>query len=284
MKNYRVKMIEVYNIVPNCNKMRKNIEEDDLEPLIESIRCCGVLQPLIVRKRTSVKSVLVNGEKIRSPKYEIVSGERRWRSAKVLNIKRLPCIVVKTDSEGSALISLNENLQRVNLNFFEQANFYREVIQKYNIDVETLASMICVTPKYIYSKLCLLKLSSEEQEVISFYNLTENHARELTRVNEEDKRKRILTKIAASGLNIYDTEDLIDEYLDPSHPEEKIKEVEKRTSIFKISDIRFFYNSLERSLSILKQAGVSFEESKVEDDNNIEISIRIKKLNKVNSD
>ena len=84
---------------------------------------------------------------------------------------------------------------------------------------------------------------------------------------------------AASGLNVYDTEDLIDEYLDPSHQENIVKESEKRTSIFKITDIRFFYNSLERAISILKQTGITVNEKKTENEDNIDIYINIKKYN-----
>lgn len=279
MKKYKIKMIRTFDIVPNCNQVRLINEDEKMNTLVESIRRCGILQPLLVRKRKPSKVILVNNEKISSQKYEIISGERRWRCAKLLNIKKLPCIIVDVDNEGSALISLNENLQRKHLNFFEQANQYKNIIQKYHLSINDLSEMISIPPNVIKGKICLLVLSDEEMEVIRNYKLSEDHARELIRINDEEYRKKVLTKIAASGLNVYDTEDLIDEYLDPSHQENIVKESEKRTSIFKITDIRFFYNSLERAISILKQTGITVNEKKTENEDNIDIYINIKKYN-----
>ena len=277
MKNYRIKMIGTFDIVPNCNQIRTLQDDDKINSLAESIRQCGILQPLLVRRRKTSRIIFVNDEKLISQKYEIISGERRWRCAKLLNIKKLPCIIVDVDNEGSALLSLNENLQRKHLNFFDQANQYKNIIQKYQLTLNDLSEMISIPPNVIKGKICLLVLSEEEKEVIRNYKLSEEHARELIRIKDEEYRKKLLTKIAVSGLNVYDTEDLIDDYLDPSHPEKIVKEAEKRSNIFKISDIRFFYNSLERAISILKQTGVSVCEDKVENDDNIDIHIKIKK-------
>lgn len=277
MMKYKIKMIGTYDIVPNTNQIRHYQDDEKLNTLVESIRHCGVLQPLLVRKRKPSGIVLINDEKIFWQKYEIIAGERRWRCAKLLNIRKLPCIIIEADNEGSILIALNENLQRQHLNFFEQAIQFRQILQKYNLSIEDLSELISIPTNVIKSKICLLALSDEEKDVICNYKLTEDHARELIRIKDPEYRKKLLTKIAASGLNIYDTEELIDEYLDPLHPENMIKEEEKRTSIFKISDIRFFYNSLERALSILKHTGINVVEEKVEKDNIIDIHIKIQK-------
>lgn len=282
--NHRIKMINTFDISPNNNKIRSNNNIDDLKGMIESINNFGIIQPLVVRKRKQYNSVVINGERIRTQKYELICGERRWRSAKLIGIRKLPCIVVKTDNEGSALLSFAENNQRKEVSFLEQAEFFRCITERFCISIDELSNMISVPQQAIYSKISLLMLSKEEQAVINAYKLSENHARELTRVKNDDIRKNILTKIAISGLSLFETEDLIDEYLDPQHPIEKMKKEIIRTSVFKISDIRFFYNSFERALSILKQAGVNFEESKTENDEHIDIKLRILKRNKVNID
>lgn len=284
MSKYKIIMIETFDLMPNCNKIRHSIDENALETLVDSIKNCGVLQPLIVRKRKIDKAIYINGECIKSPKYEIISGERRWRSAKILKLKKLPCIVVKANDEASALLSLNENLQREPIKFFELANYYNVFLEKYCIEIDDLSNLIGVSKKNILAKLNLLKLTNEEVKVIDSYKLSEDHARELVRINDVDIRKKLLTKIAASSLNIFETEELIDAQLNPDHHEVKIKEAERRSSIFKISDIRFFYNSLERALSILKHAGVSFEQKKVEYGDIIDITIRINKYKNINLD
>lgn len=277
MMKFKVKMIDTFNIVPNCNRVRVDNNNLTLDSMVESIRRFGIIQPLIVKKRLNSKSILVNGEYITSPSYELICGELRWRSARILNLKRIPCIVLKNDNAGNDIISLIENLQRKDYSILEQATIYDCLLKKYCVGIDDLSDMIGVPKGSIMSKLNILKLSKEEQTIVINYNLSEDHIREIIRIDDNIVRKRILMEIIVSGLNIFETEDLIDEYFESLSPQNDSTVIENNKKIYKINDIRFFYNSLEKCLSILKQTGITFDENKIEEDDYIDIHIRINK-------
>ena len=116
------------DILPNPNQPRKRFDYDELEGLAQSIRANGILQPLIVR-------ALENG------KYELVAGERRLRAAIMAGFSKVPCIVMKCSDNQSAVFALIENIQRADLNMFEEAQAIKKLIlelQKKDTDKEAI--------------------------------------------------------------------------------------------------------------------------------------------------
>lgn len=112
-RDRKIRYIAVDEIAPNPMQPRADFNDESLNALSESICRYGFIQPLTVKKRAP-RSLTVNGQTVCSEKYELVSGERRYRAAKRLGLKTVPCIVVTADMKSSALIALTENLQREN--------------------------------------------------------------------------------------------------------------------------------------------------------------------------
>ena len=124
----RVVSINVGLIIPNRSQPRVDFSEKELEALAESIRENGILQPINVR-RCGVN-------------YEIVSGERRLRAAKMCGLEEVPCIVIEADDEKSAVLALIENIQRRDLSYFEEAMAIERLISFYGLTQEEAASRL----------------------------------------------------------------------------------------------------------------------------------------------
>ena len=172
----RVISIHINEIFPNPNQPRTEFNEQELQQLSDSIRVNGLLQPLTVRKNVYQQ-------------YELISGERRLRASKLAGLTEIPAIVVDTDERQSAIFALIENIQRADLNFFEEAIAIKNLISEWNITQEEASERLGKAQSTLANKLRLLKLGSEEQQMILQNGLTERHARALLKINDEKKRK-----------------------------------------------------------------------------------------------
>lgn len=175
-KDRKIRYIAVDEIAPNPMQPRADFNDESLNALSESICRYGFIQPLTVKKRAA-RSLTVNGQTVCGEKYELVSGERRYRAAKRLGLKTVPCIVVTADMKSSALIALTENLQRENLNFFEEAAPCYNVLLLTGATQTLLARQLSISQSAVANKLRLLSLNEEEKRRILAHGLTERHAR-----------------------------------------------------------------------------------------------------------
>lgn len=256
----RIMNVPVELIVRNPNQPRKIFEEAPLFELAESIRVCGIIQPLNVRK--------TEGEQ-----YELISGERRLKAARLIGLKTVPAIVMTVEEETSAVIALIENLQREDLSFFEEALAYEKLIQNFSFTQDALAFKLGKSQSAIANKLRLLKLSDEIKAKVVEYKLTERHCRALLKLEDENTRLKILGVIISKNLNVTDTEKYIEEYTRKSRA---IQSKQKRIiPLFK--DIRIFSNTVKQAVDMMKKAGVNTEAKKNETDDYIEYFIRIDK-------
>ena len=128
----------------NLNQPRKNFSKDDLEELANSIKETGIIQPIVVRKK---------GER-----FEIVAGERRWRSAQIANIHEVPVIVKELTDEEVVKIAIIENVQRVDLNPVEEASSFNQLISEYKYTQEKISKVLGKSRSYIANSLRLLSL------------------------------------------------------------------------------------------------------------------------------
>ena len=142
-------------ILPNQYQPRKVFNEESISELAESIKSYGIIQPLTVRK--------TDNEHI----YELIAGERRLRAAKKAGLKEVPTIIVELEDDDSAAIALLENLQREDLNFFEEALAYDNLIKDHGYTQEQLAESIGKKQSTIANKLRILKLDKEIIDKIS---------------------------------------------------------------------------------------------------------------------
>ncbi len=257
----RLLMLKPDDIIISLTQPRKHFDEYELKLLSDSIAANGIIQPLAVRKTDSGK-------------YEIIAGERRFRAAKMVGLRRIPCVIHTADEQTAAILSLTENLQRSNLNIFEEARAIDKLINYYGISQSEAAIKLGIAQSTLSNKLRILNLSPEIQQSITKARLTERHARALLRI-PENKRAEVLNFIIANGLTLTQSEQYIEELLNPRKQERK----ETFTPLRKqsIGDIRLFYNSLSKLVVTLQSAGINARTRKTETDKYIEYKVRIKK-------
>lgn len=254
----RVLFLPVDAIIPNPNQPRSQFEETGLRELASSIREHGILQPLTVRRVSGC--------------YELVSGERRLRAARLCNLDSVPCILVEVDSEASSLLALVENLQRRDLDFLEEARALDKLIHTFHLSQEEAAKRIGKSQPAVANKLRLLKLSPVCLEAIRFSGLTERHARALLRL-PEDARQDAITHIVEHGLNVAQTEEYVESLLTPLSPSPKASRRPK--PVYIIKDVRLFLNTVTRGLSMMKTAGVAARYKQEETAEGLRLTIEI---------
>lgn len=255
-------MLKPENLIANQNQPRKSFDEYELKLLADSISVNGIIQPLAVRKTENSK-------------YEIIAGERRFKAAKMVGLRRIPCVIHTADEQTAAILSLTENLQRSNLNCFEEAAALDRLINYYGISQSEAAAKLGLAQSTLSNKLRLLSLSQDLQERITKARLTERHARALLRIAPQN-RDSVLDYIIANGLTLSQTERHIEELLNPSTPPTP-SAPEKPMRKQSIGDMRLFYNSLSKLVTTLQSAGISARTRKTETDKYIEYKVRIKK-------
>lgn len=241
---------------PNPNQPRKRFSPDGLEELAASIREHGVLQPLTVRK--------VDGS------FELVSGERRLRAARMAGLSEVPCIVIDVDGVCSSLLALVENLQRRDLDFLEEAMALDRLIHTYDLSQEEAARRIGKSQSAVANKLRLLKLSPRLLDRLRQNGLTDRHARALLRLETEEQQWEVLEYVIDHHLTVAQTEAYIEARLTPPPPRKK-----KPTFILK--DVRLFLNTVTKGLSMMKDAGVNAEYGRQETEDAILLTIKIPK-------
>ncbi|MBQ0083693.1 MAG: ParB/RepB/Spo0J family partition protein, partial [Clostridiales bacterium] len=256
MKTGTLKTVSTEEIMPNPNQPRKFFDEYELSRLAESIRENGILQPLTVRKKGNV--------------YELISGERRLRAARMAGHKRVPCIIINADENSSAVYAIIENLQREDLTFFEEAQAIERLITEHGLSHTDTAARLGIAGSTLSNKLRLLSLPEGERQRIVKAQLTERHARALLRLPEE-KRTEALDHIIARALNLKETEKYIEGLVNPEPPPPK--------KVYKgaIGDLRLFSNSLDHLVQTLVSSGVNARFETKESKDFIEYKIKIPK-------
>lgn len=251
-------MLSPSDIVPNPNQPREMFDDDSLKELAESIRCHGILQPLTVRSTESG--------------WELIAGERRLRAAQMAGLQEVPCLERQADDTDSALLALVENLQRQDLNFFEEAAAISGYICAAEITQEEAARQLGRSPSSLANKLRLLRLSSSCRTYLLSHGLTERHARALLRLEDEEARMDALAHIAARELNVAQAEEYIDRLL----ALEQTTPPQKRRMVI-VKDIRLFLGSLDRGLRLIQEAGIPAQAQRQDTDDEILLTIRIPK-------
>lgn len=248
--------VPISSILANPNQPRSTFDTEELTKLAKSISQDGIIQPLLIRK-------CENG-------FELISGERRLRAAKMAGFRCVPCVLVDISDKRSAVIALIENIQRSDLNFFEEAQAISLLINKYSMTQEEAAIRLGIAQPTVANKLRLLKLSPDERRIISANHLTERHARALLKISDQNKRSDLLHKIVRDSMNVSETE----KYIELALKDEKLKKsYKKRSPVLK--DVRLFFNTVDKAVEVMKLAGVETEVKKVRQNGFIEYTIRI---------
>lgn len=245
----RVVEIPVENIFVNPFQPRKVFNNEQLESLAKSISTVGLIQPIVVRS-------------LGNDKYQIVSGERRFLASKMLKEQYIKCIVENYTDRGTAVSALVENIERANLNFFEEAEAIYTLIKDFGYTQDQLTYMLSRSQSSISNKLRLLKLSDKTKKSVLEHGLTERHARALLKLDEE-RALTAIENISKQGLTVDKAEKYINEVLNPVRPK---KSRGKTTYIIK--DYRIFVNSINNALSVMRDSGINAD-AKCEDDGDV---------------
>ena len=252
----RVLRLGVETIRPNPRQPRRLFDEGALRELAASIRRHGVVQPLVVRRR--------------SDGWELVAGERRLRAARLAGLEAVPCVEAEVDERESALLALVENLQRRDLHYFEEAAAISAYLRQTGATQEEAAAQLGRSASAVANKLRLLRLSPACQALLLEKGLTERHARCLLRLEDEEERLTAARRAAERGWNVAQTEQYV---------ERRLQELQaaapagRRTYILK--DVRLFLNSVDRGLRIVREAGVEAKCLREDTDEEIVMTIRI---------
>ncbi|MBQ4117182.1 MAG: ParB/RepB/Spo0J family partition protein [Clostridia bacterium] len=258
--NGKVYMLSTEMLFPNPSQPRFIFEDEPMLRLADSIRRFGILQPLSVRPSRNAEGNI--------EAYQIIAGERRWRAARILGLAHVPCLVLDIDSQCSAELALIENIQREDLNIFEQAAAIASLIDIYGLTQEQAARQLSSSQAYIANKLRILKLTPKERTLIIKNKLTERHARALLRIDNPETRLEAINHIASKELNVSAAERYIDSLLTAQN-------VSRSTIKPYLKDLRFFYNSVDKATSILKECGFNVVTEKNELPQETLITIRI---------
>lgn len=203
----RVLYIDINDIKPNKDQPRKTFNEEKLKDLANSIKENGVIQPLIIRKAQ-------NG-------YELVAGERRWRAARIAEIKKVPCIIRDFDEKQNMIVAIIENMQRENLDPIEEALGLNEMIKRFEFTQEQVSNALGKSRAYIANSLRLLKLPEKIQNMIIEGRISAAHGRTIITIKDENKQIEVCDKIIRNGLSVRAAERLTEKIKDDARPERK---------------------------------------------------------------
>ena len=260
--NAQIQLIPHDLIKPNPQQPRVRFDYNELEGLACSIRANGLLQPINVR-------VLENGE------FELISGERRLRAARMIGMTKIPCVVMNVSDQQSALFAIIENVQRENLDFFEEAVAIERLMTEYGLSQDEISEKLGKAPSTLSNKLRLLRLPDEIRDKISYSGLSERHARALLTLPDNNTRKRVLDIVIERHLTVAETERLI------ADVHRRRKGARKpQTKAYK--DMRIFLNTLNHAVDIIRKAGIEADTAKSETDEYFEYVIRISKPEEAN--
>ena len=248
----KIYALPIESIQPSPFQARTNFNEQELAGLAASIRENGLLQPIAVRKKEDG--------------YELVAGERRLRACKMAKMQTIPAILCDYADDKTAAMGLLENLQRENLNPFEQAQGLRDVMVLWDCTQAEAAKRLGMAQPTLANKLRLLQLTQDQRQFVLDNGLTERHARAVLRL-PENRRSEALITIAKRKMNARATDLYIEQLLNAAAP--------GRHRISMVKDVRIFVNTIDHAIRLMTDNGVPATAHREEREGYIEYTVRI---------
>ena len=214
--------IDINHIEINPNQPRKEFKEENLKQLSESINNHGIIQPITVRK-------------LNKNKYQLISGERRFRASKISNLKVIPAFIRKAGDNEMLELALIENIQRENLNSLEIAISYKKLVDDLKINHEELGKRVGKDRSTINNYLRLLKLPPSIQNGLIINKIQMGHARALISIDISEIQLEIYSSIIKKKLSVRKTEELVRNFKNKKEKvsqkiDKKSKDIEKLES------------------------------------------------------
>ena len=195
-KKEGISTIRISEIEPKADQTRKYFDEESLEQLSASISEHGLLQPIIVRESAGGF-------------YQIIAGERRWRASKMAGLTESPAIVMEADELKAAEVAIIENVQRDNLNAYEEAQAYSSLMNEFSLTQEEVAAKVNKSRSAIANTMRLLDLPDEVLELLKAGDISAGHARALLGLKDKEIIVDTAHKILIRSLSVRDTEALV---------------------------------------------------------------------------
>lgn len=254
----KIVAIDIERIKPNPFQPRREISEDKIDELAQSIKASGLIQPIVVR-RTG------NG-------YQLVVGERRFLACKRLGWKKISAAVKTLTDNDMATTALIENLQRENLNIIEEANGYVSLMKNFNLTQEVLAQRLGKSQSTIANKIRLLKLPEKVHQKLQEHNLSERHARALLKLDNEEEQLKMIDEIDHRGLTVSQAEKRIERIRGEKEGHKKV-----RGSKPIIRDMRIVLNTIREAIAVIQSSGLYPDVDETVEPDYIEVNIRLTK-------
>ena len=285
----KVILLSTDEIAPNPAQPRQEFDLDALNGLSESIKLNGVLQPILVRRTDPDKS---------DKPYELISGERRLRASMLCGNEAIPAVVMDSTARQSAVYAILENIQRKDLNLFEEAAALRTLVVEWGVTQEEAAAKLGMAQSTIANKMRLLALSQTEQRLILESRLTERHGRALLRLPSGENREMVTRLVGERHLTVRETEELIDRLLagetlqsmerkkpdalstavqqpSPPEPQPVLRKRSRSRKVMLVKDVRIFLNTVNQAIDAMKHAGIPAESHQEDHGEYIEYLVRI---------
>jgi len=249
-----VRALRVGVIRPGPYQPRREVKAEDLTELTASIREHGVLQPILVRPMDGY--------------FELVAGERRWRAAQAAGLAEVPAVVRELSERDAAVLALVENLQRMDLQFFEEAEGYRQLVEEFRLSQEELAAQIGKSQPTVANKLRLLKLEKSVRDRVVQENLSERHARSLLALHGEGTRLAAVDAFVAGEFTVRQAEEWVEERAEGNVGSE-------RAGRRRMRDLPAYLKVFERTARDIGRAGYPVDLASDEDDGGWTIRLHI---------
>ncbi len=264
-QNEEIRTVKIEKISPNPYQPRTSFGEEEIKELAASIRENGLLQPLLLRPAEEG--------------FQIIAGERRLKALKVLGREEAPCLVKKIGDREMAQLALVENLQREDLNFFEEATGYQRMLFSFDMTQEELAEKIGRSQSAIANKLRLLRLPAALRDKIIETGLTERHARTLLKLGNPEMQKKALDEVIRKNYSVGQTENLVERL---NQKEEKFAKGKEGGRVLKVfEDTRLYVNTIRKTVKEMKEWGLDIQLEEEEKEDSISFHIRMPKRKRV---
>ncbi|MBE7039289.1 MAG: ParB/RepB/Spo0J family partition protein [Ruminococcaceae bacterium] len=227
LDNKNIIELKISQVEPNKNQPRRDFDEKKLAALAESIEEYGVITPIVVKK-------LDNGF------YKIIAGERRWRASKIAGKKTIPAVLKEYDDKETMEVALIENLQRENLNPFEEAKGFKELMDIFSLTQDEVAKKVGKSRSAIANSIRLLSLPEKIKGYVLEEKLSVGHVRAILSIENDEIRIITAEKIIEKGMNVRQTEDYIASLL-------KEPKTKKKSPLEE--EMKRYFATLEKKLS-----------------------------------
>jgi len=253
--NMRLKYIDIDKIKVCPNQPRSFFEPVLLQGLADSVRRYGIIEPVCVRRTRG--------------KYELISGERRIRAARMAGLRKVPAIVRFIKNDAALPAAVLGNIGRQNISIFDEGQAFKKIVERSIITRAELAKRIGTSEESILAKIEALELTDKARRIVIAYNLTEWHIAEAMRIKDKHKQEEILKIAGEGGLSPDKIRRMI------IGEENESSEAPTRKQVVKNEKI--YINTIRNTVSMMNEAGGVARTTEKEDDEFIRFTVEIKK-------